>query len=353
MKNRAIVGRRTMNKNFYKHSAAFTIVELLIVIIVIAILATIIVVSYNGVTRSAEETVVKSDLKSAATELGAYFAHNRGYPSSLDGDASIDSDNVSFSYNRYSSGKYCLSATSLRAEGITFNIDESERLQEGACAPPTATPASCFAFSGGIITNYYNNQSNSSSNPACPREVIIPSTIGGSAVTSIGSSAFSGKNLDSVYIPDSVTTIGGYAFQSNVLSSVVIPHSVTSLGGYAFRYNRLTSVSIPNYSSILSSPGIFTGNKLASVTIPDQVTAIANYVFSENELTSLTIPPSVTSIYIQAFASNRIAEVTIPSSVTYLGSSNFASNPGVACSFPSGLSNATNQGCATVTYYTP
>ena len=49
---------------------AFTIVELLVVIVVIAILAAISIVAYTGIQRSAAETALKSDLRNAATELG-------------------------------------------------------------------------------------------------------------------------------------------------------------------------------------------------------------------------------------------------------------------------------------------
>jgi len=41
-------------------------------------------------------------------------------------------------------------------------------------------------------------------------EVVIPDTLGGFTVTEIASSAFAGKGLTKVTIPDSVTNIGSY-----------------------------------------------------------------------------------------------------------------------------------------------
>ena len=58
----------------------FTIVELLIVIIVIAILATISIVAYNGIQNSAAETALKSDLHNVATQLGLAYANDGFYP---------------------------------------------------------------------------------------------------------------------------------------------------------------------------------------------------------------------------------------------------------------------------------
>jgi hypothetical protein len=80
----------------------------------------------------------------------------------------------------------------------------------------------------------------------CFTELVIPNSIAGKNVTSIGRSSFNRNQLTSITIPDSVTSIGGSAFADNQLISVVIPNSVTIIEGGAFRRNQLTGVAIPD-----------------------------------------------------------------------------------------------------------
>lgn len=61
-------------------SPGFTIVELLVVIVVIAILASISVVSYNGITTRAKATQVATDLRNITTALQEYQIENNGLP---------------------------------------------------------------------------------------------------------------------------------------------------------------------------------------------------------------------------------------------------------------------------------
>jgi len=62
------------------YPSAFTIVELLVVIVVIGILASITIVSYTGITTKANIANMQSDLSNASTKLRLYQAENSILP---------------------------------------------------------------------------------------------------------------------------------------------------------------------------------------------------------------------------------------------------------------------------------
>ena len=74
-----------MNKYNSKTFPAFTIVELLIVIVVIGILAAITIVAYNGVQSRAHDAKRKSDLKELERYAQLYIADNGISPKSTVG----------------------------------------------------------------------------------------------------------------------------------------------------------------------------------------------------------------------------------------------------------------------------
>ena len=182
--------------------------------------------------------------------------------------------------------------------GATFKLN--------VVTPPSPTRVICFTLSSGTITDY-----------TCSFvDVVIPDSIRGVEVTSIGTYAFTDNNLSSVTIPNSVTSIKSSAFWFNKLTSATIPNSVTSIGSSAFADNKLTSV-----------------------TIPDSVTSIGNSAFRKNKLTSVTIPNSVTSIGYKAFQDNKLTSVSIKSGTSYIAS-------GEKPSFGSSCTEAS--GCITI-----
>lgn len=63
-------------------SRGFTIIELLIVIVIIAILAAITLVAYNQITSRAYDAAVQSDLKADAKAVELYMTDNSAYPTS-------------------------------------------------------------------------------------------------------------------------------------------------------------------------------------------------------------------------------------------------------------------------------
>ena len=72
--------------------SAFTIVELLVVIVVIAILAAITVVAYTGITQKAIASVLQSDLDNASRQLKLYYTDNGSYPTSLSSNCPVPAD---------------------------------------------------------------------------------------------------------------------------------------------------------------------------------------------------------------------------------------------------------------------
>lgn len=64
-----------------KKNSGFTIVELLIVIVVIAILASITIVAYNGIQSRARDSVRSSDIEQVKKAVELYYVDNGSYPS--------------------------------------------------------------------------------------------------------------------------------------------------------------------------------------------------------------------------------------------------------------------------------
>lgn len=183
-------------------------------------------------------------------------------------------------------------------------------LQPAAAVTP---PDSCFAFNSGTgsITDYYDYEANNSANPACPRNVDIPSTIGGVAVTTIGMMAFYDNQLTAVTIPNSVLSLGALAFASNQLSSVVIPDSVTLINSGAFLLNPLNSVVIGSSVSSINSSAFY-GCNLTSVTIPSSVNMIGSIAFSHNSLSSVIMHANPEIMPVDVFEFNGLDKSTIP-----------------------------------------
>jgi prepilin-type N-terminal cleavage/methylation domain-containing protein len=63
-----------------QRQSGFTIVELLIVIVIIGILATLIIVTFSGIQQKARDTQRKTDINALQSHVEAYYAQKGNYP---------------------------------------------------------------------------------------------------------------------------------------------------------------------------------------------------------------------------------------------------------------------------------
>ncbi len=114
----------------------FTIVELLIVIVVIAILAAVTIVAYNGISNRAKASAAQSAAAQVTKKVLTYSIDNSDqYPSDLASIGIADSGGTSYQYsvnNSVSPRTYCVTATT---NGVSYyESDATANPTAGACA---------------------------------------------------------------------------------------------------------------------------------------------------------------------------------------------------------------------------
>ena len=134
---------------YQQTNKAFTIIELLVVIVIIGILVAITAVSYNGVTKSAKESALKSELKQASTEVEVAKAKTGNPPANASSLTTPKNGTLTLSTNT-EQNTWCLTITpnSPNNQNIpNFNItSDTNTISEGGCPSPsiqTITKASC------------------------------------------------------------------------------------------------------------------------------------------------------------------------------------------------------------------
>ncbi len=148
---------------------------------------------------------------------------------------------------------------------------------------------------GTVEITFYNDKNT---------DVIIPKTIEGRKVTSIGEMAFASSVVTSVVIPDSVTEIHALAFTlCGSLTHVTLPDNLYYIGKDAFAHcEKLTNLKIPAKTEYIMDSAFYRCLSLTEVTIPEGMKQIGkNSFYGCASLTSVTIPNSVNSIAEGAF----------------------------------------------------
>ncbi len=96
-----------MHTTIKKVQQGFTIIELLIVIAIIGILATLVLTNFQGAQAKGRDTVRKNDINSIYQKLEEYYNENGGYPdgnlstsvlAGIDAEALNDADGTAITY---------------------------------------------------------------------------------------------------------------------------------------------------------------------------------------------------------------------------------------------------------------
>lgn len=177
-------------KTWARTQKGFTIVELLIVVVVIAILATITIVAYNGITTQARASVVKNAVAQARDAVELYAVTNGGqYPATLSSAGISNSPSATYQYsadNGSSTPTYSITASDSPASSTTYYVSSVQRSITEGIAPghnvavwdePSASSAPVAITTGVAV-----DTSVSRSSPASIR--IAPSSTGKSLTKS-------------------------------------------------------------------------------------------------------------------------------------------------------------------------
>lgn len=112
----------------------FTIVELLIVVVIIAILAAITIVAYNGIQARANTSAAQSAANTVMKKLEAYNAINTGYPTATTVTTALNGDET----------------TKLTGTGITLGTPTA------ANGKTTIQVTLCGATGSGAVISYWD-----------------------------------------------------------------------------------------------------------------------------------------------------------------------------------------------------
>lgn len=245
-------------------SSGFTLVELLIVIVVIAILAAITIVAYGNVTSKAQAAKLQSDLGQARSFMESYFVQNGQYPADLETAEtaglkfSVPNSQVSYSVNNSSNPQTWGITVTDGSLSYYMNNTSQTTAKSGAWITNLAIDPRATS-SGAEYASRYGNSSTwvtgASDGPTAGLTTYVRKTIT-TAVTSGGRGIDHHGNVDTSSSSDNAIPVTGgttyyisdYARSSEANSDLIITCKIHDSTGVWLAGSGVTSTLI-NYTA--------------------------------------------------------------------------------------------------------
>lgn len=131
----AVYYKHMHNQQWRGTKRAFTVVELIIVIVVIGVLVGLVALGYNTVRQQANEQAALTELKTAADKLSLYVTQNGwSIPADLSAASISQPKNATLLYYRFANNtKYCISARASSTVAYYQRSDQNTTPGEGGC----------------------------------------------------------------------------------------------------------------------------------------------------------------------------------------------------------------------------
>lgn len=231
--------REQYTENMLKTKSGFTIVELLIVIVVIAILAAISIVAYNGIQQRARDSAASQLAAQASRKVLAYQAVNSSYPPDLTAAEITDTTNLQYSVNNSANpATFCITASS---GSSSYYVNQSSSTPiKGGCAGHgqggAAAITNLHPNPGAVTTAGYGAWAGNTGNTNSNATVAAGWSASGSAFRSTWSAVTSNTGDLQVYLNSNSSLTAGstytvrYRLMANQNGSVSAPGVYSSAG---------------------------------------------------------------------------------------------------------------------------
>lgn len=252
-----------------------TLVELIVVIAVLALLAAIAVPRVVGLIERARLANDQATVRILNGVTTVYRLDSNSQDPFLDGDKT-DIELMEILVD----SKFLSSVVTPQSKDATFAWLMDDRRWYLLLGESFYTVSLSDGFNFG--SNFWSSRIEGSYTGSS-KNIILPTSIGGTTIAQIGQDVFNNKGLLSVSFQNGsqIERIHARAFYKNNLSHIDFPETLTRIDLWSFRDNNLTQIKLPESLHTIEQRA-FDGNDLNRITIGPNVTTIGDKAFGEH-----------------------------------------------------------------------